>query len=224
MKPTTPSGVAYSKLSAMTWHGLSHPELRCLELAWEAHAHGSVPVGAVLCDADGSIVSEGRSRMYEVVAPRGQLANSLLAHAEINALVRLDPERRYENHTLYSSLEPCPLCLGAVGMATVGALVYLGEDPYGGAVGLHQPTPHQARVPLRVRGPRADAVGLLAAALHVAFYLRRNPAGKVVQVHRELTPDVVAAARNIRHAGGDRWAHDGQPLLSVFDRLLAEVQ
>jgi hypothetical protein len=60
-------------------------------------------------------------------------------------------------------------------MSTVGRLVYLGVDPYGGAVGLLGDTAHTARVPVQVHGPREDSVGILVSALHVACYLQRNP-------------------------------------------------
>ena len=61
----------------------------CMELAWTAFGAGSVPVGAVLLDAEGVVVATGRNRMYEREAPAPQLANSQLAHAEVNALVAL---------------------------------------------------------------------------------------------------------------------------------------
>jgi tRNA(Arg) A34 adenosine deaminase TadA len=133
---------------------LAPAELRCLELAWEAWGRDTVPVGAVVTGAADDVLFEGRSTMYDRLAPSGGLANSLLAHAEINALARLDPRQRYETLCITTSLEPCPLCLGAIGMATIGRLTYLGRDPYGGAVGLHQPTRHLQRVPLQVVGPR----------------------------------------------------------------------
>jgi tRNA(Arg) A34 adenosine deaminase TadA len=202
---------------------LSPPEARCLELAWEAWGRGTVPVGAVITGAGGEIVYEGRSRIYEQTAPAGELANSLLAHAEINALARLDPQRRHERLRITTSLEPCPLCLGAIGMATVGTLAYLGADPYGGAVGLHQPTPHLERVALRVIGPRADAVGLLASALHVAFYLGRDPQGHVVTVHTDRAPHVVAAARRLVSAGAPQLAGGHVPLEQCLTGLLAAL-
>ncbi|MPZ62679.1 MAG: hypothetical protein GEU93_15570 [Propionibacteriales bacterium] len=176
---------------------LNSAERLCLELAWQAFGAGSVPVGAVVLNQTGEVVATGRSRMYEPSAPPPELANSLLAHAEVNALVALDPHLRYEDHTLVTALEPCPLCLGALAMSTVGRLVYLGADPYGGAVGLLSDTPHTARVPVQVVGPRDDAVGLLVSALHVACYLRRNPDGAVVRVHRDLRPDLISIAHNL---------------------------
>src|SRR6201999_3192788 len=80
------------------WHALDEPWRACLSLAWEAYGGGTIPVGAVLGDGSGESVAEGRNRVYERTGPPGQLANSLLAHAEVNALVALDPERRYEDH------------------------------------------------------------------------------------------------------------------------------
>lgn len=204
-------------------HSLAPAEFRCLELAWEAWGRGTVPVGAVVTDAESHVIFEGRSRMYEKIAPPGELAHSLLAHAEVNALARLDPERRHEDLCITTSLEPCPLCLGAIGMATVGTLVYLGEDPYGGAVGRHQPTPHLARVPLAVIGPRTDSVGLLASAFHVAFYLERKPRGHVARVHAELAPHVVAAAQSLIAMDASRLAKEGASFATLVSDLLAVV-
>jgi tRNA(adenine34) deaminase len=197
---------------------------RALELAWEALGRGTVPVGAVVTDAAGSVLFEGRSRMYERSAPLGELANSLLAHAEVNALARLDPDRRHEELTITSTLEPCPLCLGAIHMATVGRVVYLGSDPYGGSVGKMHTTPHTARSQLSICGPRPDILGLLASALHVAFYLKRNPQGHVVATHRRIAPSVVAAAEALCAAGCDSGRATSAPFLQVLPELLETVQ
>jgi len=148
-------------------------------------------------------VAEGRNRIYEREAPPGQLANSLLAHAEVNALVSLDPERRYEDHVLYTALEPCLLCVGATVMATVGRIRYAGADPYGGGDGgLTGLNPHVERVPLRLEGPREDAFGTLASALLLAFFLRRKPDGHVVRAYSERMPAMTAVAEAILAAGG----------------------
>ena len=203
--------------------GLSAAGVRCLELAWQAWGHGTVPVGAVVTGPDGQVLYEGRSRMYESHAPAGELAGSLLAHAEVNALVRLDPERRHETLTLTTSLEPCPLCLGAAAMATVGHLCYVGADPYGGAVGRLEPTPHTARVPMTVTGPHPGPAGMLASAMHVAFFLGRNPGGSVVAVHRRLAPDIVAAAHRLVAVDAAAAARAGEPFVIAAPMLLAAV-
>jgi len=192
----------------------------CLSLAWAAYGAGTIPVGAALVDGSGVVVAEGRNRVYERVAPPGQLANSLLAHAEVNALVALDPEQRYEDHVLYTALEPCLLCVGATVMATVGRIRYAGADPYGGGDGgLVGVNPHVERVPLQFEGPRRDAFGVLASALLPAFYLRRKPTGHVVRAFERQAPDLLAVAESMLDAGAQEMAAAGVALPAALPSL-----
>jgi tRNA(adenine34) deaminase len=200
------------------WAALEPPWRSCLELAWRAYGAGTIPVGAALTDGAGTVVAEGRNRVYEKTAPAGQIANSLLAHAEVNALVGLDPERRYEDHTLYTALEPCVLCVGAAVMATVGRIAYAGADPYGGGSesGLAGVNPHVERVPLRLDGPRPDRFGRLASALLLAFFLRRRPEGHVVAAYTTHAPALRPAADALLATGAPEAAASGVPLAEAL--------
>lgn len=192
----------------------------CLSLAWSAYGAGSIPVGAVVADASGAVVAEGRNRIYEPVAPPGQLANSLLAHAEVNALVALDPEPRYEDHVLYTAIEPCVLCVGATVMATVGRVRYAGVDPYGGGGGgLLVTNPHVERVPLRFEGPRNDEFGVFASALLLAFFMRRELDGQVVRAYERQRPEMLAVAEAMLDAGAPEAAAAGVALAEVLPGL-----
>ncbi len=207
------------------WDALDEPWRRCLSLAWAAYGAGTIPVGAVLVDASGTVVAEGRNRVYERTAPPRQIANSLLAHAEVNELVALDPERRYEDHVLYTALEPCLLCVGAAVMATVGRIRYAGADPYGGGDGgLIGVNPHVERVPLALEGPRNDAFGVLASALLPAFYLRRKPTGHVVRAFERETPALLAAAEAMLGVGAPELAATGVPLPDALPRFWDALQ
>ena len=87
-----------------------------------AGASGEYPIGAVLV-IDAEIVSRGRSRQREL---RNQLA-----HAELDAL-RNGGEplwEHYERAVLFTTIEPCPLCLGAAVMADVPHIVFAHPDP-----------------------------------------------------------------------------------------------
>jgi tRNA(adenine34) deaminase len=102
---------------------------RALELAHEAQRAGEVPVGAVIVK-DGAIVGEGWNRPIGTSDPT--------AHAEIIAL--RDAARRLGTYrlldtTLYVTLEPCPMCAGAMVHARVKRLVYAATDPRAGAAG-----------------------------------------------------------------------------------------
>lgn len=110
------------------WDQLSPTWREAFELAWESLRAGSPPIGAVVVDGDGRIVSRGRSRRGETTAPDGQIGASYLAHAEINALIGLD-QRLRSDHTLYTTLESCVLCAAATAMSHIGIVKFAGRDP-----------------------------------------------------------------------------------------------
>jgi tRNA(adenine34) deaminase len=95
---------------------------RALELAREAEASGEVPVGCVLV-AGGEIIGQGRNSPIEMLDPT--------AHAEMLALrqgaIALG-NYRLTDATLYCTLEPCPMCAGALVAARIKTLVFGARD------------------------------------------------------------------------------------------------
>jgi tRNA(Arg) A34 adenosine deaminase TadA len=85
---------------------LTEPWDVAFTLTWEAMLAGTTPVGCVVLDENGGVAVRGRGRRYTVDNVPGQLSNSHLAHAELNALAQLAPRRRYEDYTVYTTLEP----------------------------------------------------------------------------------------------------------------------
>lgn len=102
---------------------------QALRLAEQAAAVGEVPVGAVLV-RDGEVIGSGFNRPIGNCDPT--------AHAEILAL-RQAAEHvgnyRIIDSTLYVTLEPCPMCAGAMVHARVGRVVFGASDPRAGAAG-----------------------------------------------------------------------------------------
>ena len=100
-----------------------------LALAAEAAAEGEVPVGAVIV-RDGAVVGTGRNRR--------ETARSALAHAEIEAIAdacrRLGGWRLFGS-ALYVTLEPCPMCAGAIINARIDRVVYGARDSKAGSCG-----------------------------------------------------------------------------------------
>ena len=100
-----------------------------LALAREAAAQGEVPVGCVIV-RDGEIVGRGRNRREELQATA--------SHAEMEAIA--DANRclgtwRLEDCALYVTLEPCPMCAGAILNARLDRVAYGAADRDAGAVG-----------------------------------------------------------------------------------------
>ncbi len=137
--------------------------------AHDAQAAGEVPVGAVVVHA-GRIIATGSNRVIRDSDPT--------AHAEIVALRAAGPalgNYRLEDCDLYSTLEPCAMCAGAILHARIRRLIFAAPDPKAGACGSvlavlnHPSLNHRVLV----------TSGLLAAecgALLTSFFRsRRNP-------------------------------------------------
>jgi tRNA(adenine34) deaminase len=202
---------------------LPSAEWACLELAWQALLAGTTPVGAVVTDPTGAIVSSGRNSVNGSADPP-LVSGSLLAHAEVNALIWLrDGHQRHGGYRLVSSLEPCPMCTGAFRMAELGALTFLGPDPVNGATWLLTSDQYVGRHPVQITGPRTDRAGRLAVGLVVAFQLRRRPDGPFIASYRELRPDLLAVGESLVDAGLFDRAARQLPWAQVADSLLAAV-
>ncbi|EGA68054.1 tRNA-specific adenosine-34 deaminase [Vibrio sinaloensis DSM 21326] len=119
---------------------------RAMDLAKQAEAEGEVPVGAVLVK-DGEIIAEGWNQSI------GQ--NDATAHAEIQTLRKAGQvleNYRLLDTTLYVTLEPCPMCAGALLHSRVKRIVFGAPDLKAGAAGTvlnlfeHQAAYHYADV------------------------------------------------------------------------------
>lgn len=103
---------------------------QALKLAKKAAKKDEVPVGAILIGSDGQILSKSGNLREKL--------NSPIAHAEIICLHRAAKNLnswRLNESTLYVTLEPCPMCAGAIVQARVGRLVFATPDPKAGASG-----------------------------------------------------------------------------------------
>ena len=102
---------------------------QALALAREAAAHGEVPVGCVIVK-DGAVVGRGRNRREEKQA--------VFSHAEMEAIASANEALgtwRLDGCTLYVTLEPCPMCAGAIINARIRRVYYGARDPAMGACG-----------------------------------------------------------------------------------------
>jgi tRNA(adenine34) deaminase len=117
---------------------------RALELAQRAALDGEVPVGALLILED-EVIGEGWNRPIEGHDPT--------AHAEILAL-RAGAQRlrnyRLERTTLYATLEPCAMCMGAAMNARVSRVVFGAWDQKAGACGSVIDLPRQPKLAHRI--------------------------------------------------------------------------
>ena len=103
---------------------------QALEIAKSALASGDVPVGALVLSPVGEVISTGFNRR--------EIDNDPSAHAEIIALREAaiaNGSWRLDGHTIVMTLEPCPMCAGAISQARIKTLVFGAWDAKAGAVG-----------------------------------------------------------------------------------------
>ena len=111
-----------------------------LKLAREARAAGEVPIGAVVV-LDDRLLGKGKNQIETLGDPTAH-AEILAIGAAANAL----GEPRLTGATLYSTLEPCIMCSGAIVLARLDRVVYGAEDPRAGACGSLYDIPRDPRL------------------------------------------------------------------------------
>ena len=117
-----------------------------LSLAREAMEDGEVPVGCVIIDSDGSVIGTGRNRREK--------NGDATAHAEVEAIRAACRKRgtwRLSGCSLYVTLEPCPMCAGAIINARISDLYFGASEPHTGSCGsvlnlFMEPFGHEPRI------------------------------------------------------------------------------
>ena len=175
------------------------PDLDYLHLALaEAHAAeaaGEVPIGAIIVSPTGEIIGRGHNQVVTTSDPT--------AHAEIVALrqaARTLSNYRLTGCTLYSTLEPCAMCAGAILHARIARLVYSARDPKAGACGSALSVMNHPALNHRVlveEGLLAEITGPLLSD----FFRRRRAMQSLSQISAshsltETLPDGDDQARN----------------------------
>ena len=189
--------------------------------AWAAYVAGTIPVGAVVVDPHGVIAAEARNRIFDASAPPpGQLAGSWLAHAELNALAQIDAERSRmaEGWAVYTTLEPCPMCAGAItaafrGRVTVG---YASGDPTSGGLRVLTETDMGRRRQWQIQklcGPFA----VFAELLYAVYTVAARPTSLTAVRYREpLWRPLIETAGAVIARGRDQGASVEQVLATIW--------
>jgi tRNA(adenine34) deaminase len=191
-----------------------------MEEAWTAYGRGSIPIGAAITDPQGVIIARGRNRIFEETAPGKLLCGNRLAHAEMNALIALE-WRQVEPRccVLYTTTEPCALCIGAIRMTGLGAVRYAARDSGAGSVALLDATPFMRRHGVQVTGPMDADLESLIMALHVEFSLRTGHFTRsswLFELWQTTVPQGVAMGEDLLQSGLlQRWCTEGASIAQV---------
>jgi tRNA(adenine34) deaminase len=155
--------------------------------AWEAWRCGSLPIGAAIV-LNGEVIARGRNRLGEAHTVAGFLAGTNIAHAEINALVQLPKHLEKQEMHLYTTLEPCPMCAGAIRMSHIRHLHFAAHN-HAGVSRLLETDPYMSREWLAVHRPFHDLLENISVILNLLAYIEDNPTpDRYYQYHAERYP------------------------------------
>lgn len=164
---------------------LSEPWQRCLTLACESLFRGGLPIGSAVYDNAGRLLATGRNRYYE---KGGTIKN----HAELEALGAIDLPDLEQYLTLYSTVEPCPMCFGAINVARVSELHFGTRDTWSGSTGLAGANFYMARKVIKiVHHPELERV--CSILLHYGMYRHG------LKLDHEIFTRTEAIVPDIRH-------------------------
>jgi tRNA(Arg) A34 adenosine deaminase TadA len=184
----------------LKWSDLSEPWKSCFEGTWEAYCVGSVPIGSVVVDGDGKIIARGRNHIEDENFVQNRVNAHKLAHAELNALLSIrgnevDPRVC----AIYTFVEPCPQCLGAIYISGVRKIYYAARDPYAGSLDLLGTTPYLSRKLISVNEPEAGVLENLSMGIYVIYFLQVHPqvAARVLPVWQQVLKEGVQFGENL---------------------------
>jgi tRNA(adenine34) deaminase len=211
----------------LKWSELPPPWQGCWEEGWAAYRAGSLFIGAVVTDSDGRSVGRGRNHYNDCDALPFQVRHNQLAHAELNALLWLSPKpAAVHDYHIYTLVEPCPLCMGAIYMSGVRAVHYAARDPWAGSTDMLGKTPYLSRKPVKVFAPELPELETAVAAMGVCCEIRDRPdvPSVVIEALRGILPQAVALGERLAAERLPlRWRAEGWEACQVFEQLVELV-
>lgn len=202
------------------WNEISEPWKIAFEEAWTAFRNGCTPIGGVLCRPDGTIMLRDHNRSAEK-----DTINRRISHAEANILRRTDTDSVSDLHTyvLYTTMEPCPMCMGTCVMSNIRHLRYAARDPYCGFTYLQNSEPYfiSKHLDYSTEGSDLELVQLTIQSIYELDYIATGKSDKVLVQFDSIRPDAIKAARTIRANGLHlKWQQENWPVSRVFDEIL----
>ena len=185
------------------WNDISKQWQTAFEEAWEAFCTGSIPIGAAVFDENGDLIlkDHNRTQLSETI-------NRRIAHAEANILRQLDTSRfDPQKLTLYTTMEPCPMCMGTAAVSNIRHLRSAAHDPHCGMIHLIESEPY------------------FIGTLQSYYELRCIEAGAsrcVFDSFSEQCPEATEISERLyKNKVLDRFAEEGTAFGVIFDYILS---
>ena len=192
------------------------------QLAWDAFQHGSIPIGAIITDQAGNVLSTGRNHLGETLVP-----NPRTAHAEALCVRNLDISkyRNFNHYHLYTTMEPCPMCIGVIVMGGIRNVHVAAKDRYCGALHYLEDDPFMKgkQVSVWMDAPEMGSVQIVQQAYHE--YRRSGGADTVVfqQIGLDYPREVALGKKLYKTRWLDKCAESNLPYSQIYDDILTKL-
>lgn len=202
------------------WNDLTAELKTAFEEAWTAFKNGNIPIGAAVCAEDGTLLIKEHNRTAE-----SEPVNKKIAHAEMNAISKIDTAAvNPKTVTLYTTMEPCPMCMGTSVMSNIRHLRYAARDPYCGAVYLKETDAYIKGQGLDYThvGGEAEFVQLVMQSYFELRCIESGRSDMVLQRFADLNSKAVETARKLfADKSLDDKAAKGTSMNEVYDMILS---
>lgn len=177
---------------------LAEPWRLAFDEAWSSFRAGNFGIGAVLIDpTTEDVVATGRNRVAQRDPELRTLSGNMTAHAEMNAFAALDRFNAEGLH-LYTTLEPCLMCMGTAMQLKVAHIHFAVADEYfDGMSDLWRHHPVTAQRQPELTGPLPDGLSRFARLLPLTFTLRHFGGGLAEKLARREHPELAAVADSL---------------------------
>ena len=204
------------------WDTISIAWQIAFEQAWESFVNGSIPIGSSITDENGNVISFGRNRLYEDTTK-----NPKVAHAEAEAVRELDISKNpnVKSYTLYTTMEPCFMCMGTIVMGNLRKLRIAARDSYCGAAHYSINDPYIASKKIKVD----FELGLLEAVQLVmqTYFEIKSQTGKMNQLTELFEKDnplAVQIAQTLYVENRLDWHISNKiPFNKVFNEIATQI-
>ncbi|MCB2288949.1 nucleoside deaminase [Clostridium sp. CS001] len=185
------------------WSDLNGIWKEAFSLAWESYSKNTIPIGAVIVDLQGNIVSRGRNRIYDEES-KNPLAGTYMAHAEMTAMITLKEKEHpdIKKYTLYTTMEPCPMCFGTMVMMGIRTLRYAARDGFAGAAELNDKMDyiHNKQINIHRSGSELEVFQICIQASY-EYTRKHDRIEEILDSWRSYCSDGVDLAKNLYKDG-----------------------
>ncbi len=188
----------------LCWNGLDKGWQASFNKGWEAYILGNPPIGAAILDSNNKLISFGRHRIFDRNGDSGSLYGTNLSHAAVNAILQVGshPNKDVMHYTLYSTVELCPLCFGAVIMSGIKRIKFGAIDRLECICGLHQMSDLMTENGIYIDGP-VRGIQDIQAALQTCYEMEQGRLGDntLIDAWRSICPMGVKAGIKLYKSG-----------------------